>query len=90
MINKKITKNDCTEYNPSFKTEKKNYKTATFNIDETRASHPAFLYRDLEQTRWEQPLFNPQSSIDFTFEHNLNSSLIFKDNYVPNAQNKYK
>ena len=89
-LNMKSSKSDCNKYNKSFKTEKKDYKSTTFNIDETRASHPAFLYRDLEQTRWETPLFNPQIDNNFHLINNQNSSLIFKDNYVPTIQNKYK
>jgi len=81
-LNKELSKNDCNEYNNNFKTEEKYYKTASFNIDETRASHPAFLYRDLEQKNWKYPLFNPQSSSQLNFQHNLNSTLIFRDNYV--------
>ena len=63
-------------------TKSKNYHTKSFNIDETRATHPAWMYRDIEQVRWEYPMFNPQKNIEIPFLNNINSSLDYKDSYV--------
>ena len=82
-LNKPLTKMDCNEYNKDFKTTPKKYKDATFNIDETRASHPAFLYRDLEQTRWEHPLIDPQTNLEIPFKSYVNSTYEYNENYVP-------
>mgnify|MGYP006079627491 CR=1 FL=1 len=51
--------------------------------DQSRATHPAFKYRDLPQTR-EYPLFlNPQENLCFKFHNNLNTRLLERDNYIP-------
>lgn len=53
--------------------------------DETRATHPAWAYRDLEQTRWEYPLLDPQEHTCMTFQNNVNTRMLEKDNFVPNV-----
>ena len=62
---------------------RKNYKTQKGYIDETRASHPSWLYRDLEQTRWEYPLMDPQENVCKHFNNNISTRILEKDNYVP-------
>jgi hypothetical protein len=59
------------------------YPTANPIIDESRATHPAFLYRDLEQTRWEYPWINPQDNVERVFPWNLQTRILEKDNYTP-------
>ena len=50
---------------------------------ESRATHPAWQYRDLEQTR-HYPLFlNPQENVCIPFHNNLNTRLLERDYFVP-------
>ena len=65
-------------------TDKKNYNEKSFKIDETRATHPAWTFRELEQVRWEHPLIDPQMNTEIPFSHNNNSSLDYKDRFIPN------
>lgn len=65
------------------------YGEANPFIEESRASHPAWMYRDLEQPRWEMPWINPQASIHIErqFQNNIQTRILEKDYYhstVPN------
>jgi hypothetical protein len=59
------------------------YKTQKSYIDETRVSHPSWMYRDLEQTRWEYPLMNPQENVCKRFENNISTRILEKDHHKP-------
>lgn len=59
------------------------YSTANPFVEESRASHPAYEYRDLEQTRWEYPWTNPQDKIFQPFPFNIQTRVLEKDYYVP-------
>jgi hypothetical protein len=50
---------------------------------QSRASHPAWQYRHLEQTRWEYPLLNPQENVCKTFQNNIDTRLVERDNFRP-------
>jgi len=68
---------------------KVSYPTSEVHVDESRASHPAFMYRDLEQTRWEAPILNPQANLELRFDHQLNTRILAKDSFQvspPNPQ----
>lgn len=52
-------------------------------VEESRASHPAWMYKDLEQTRWEAPLLNPLDRIEPEFQRNIQSRILEKDHFVP-------
>jgi hypothetical protein len=41
------------------------------------------MYKDLEQTRWEQPLLNPLNGLDKQFVDNIQTRVIEKDNFTP-------
>ena len=43
------------------------YPVAESFVDESRATHPAWMFRDLEQPRWEQPFLNPQANLEKKF-----------------------
>lgn len=51
---------------------------------ESRSSNPPWLYKDLEQTRWEYPLMNPQENVCIPFHNNLSTRILEKDNFIPN------
>jgi hypothetical protein len=59
------------------------YKNAQPFVEESRASHPAWMYKDLEQTRWENPLLNPLNGLDKPFHDNIQSRILEKDNFKP-------
>jgi hypothetical protein len=51
--------------------------------DQSRVTHPSWLYRALPQNR-EYPLFlNPQENVCLRFQNNLNTRLLEKDNFIP-------
>ena len=52
------------------------------HVDESRASHPAWMYRDLEQTRWEAPLINPQAHAIRPFDDPIQTRILAKDNFI--------
>ena len=58
------------------------YKKAEPFVQETRASHPAWLYKDLEQTRWDAPFLNPHNGLEKGFSENLQTRFLEKDNFV--------
>lgn len=60
-----------------------NYKDTAPIVDESRATHPAWKYRDLEQLRWEQPILDPQANLEKKFPNNLQSRILEKDHFKP-------
>ena len=73
--------NDYKQY--TVYTEDKVYRTSNPFVEESRASHPAWIYKDLEQTRWETPLLNPQNNIERPFYNNIQTRILEKDNFIP-------
>lgn len=58
-----------------------NYATSNTHVEESRASHPAWIFRDLEQTRWEAPFINPQAHAMLPFEEPIQSRILAKDHF---------
>jgi hypothetical protein len=63
------------------------YDNAKPIIDESRATHPAWMYRDLEQTRWEYPWINPQDNFEQAFPMNIQTRILEKDFFKPKLPN---
>lgn len=59
------------------------YKDAAPIVDESRASHPAWKYRGLEQYRWEQPILDPQANLEKNFPNNIQTRILEKDYFIP-------
>jgi hypothetical protein len=59
------------------------YDSANPIVDESRATHPAWMYRDAEQTRWEYPWINPQDNFERVFPWNVQTRILEKDFYTP-------
>ena len=59
------------------------YKNESSFVEESRVSHPAWMYKDLEQPRWESPLLNPLNGLEKNFNTNIQTRILEKDNYVP-------
>ena len=51
--------------------------------DQSRATHPAWWYRDLEQPNWEYPPLNPQVNTCLPFQNNLSTRILEKDYFTP-------
>jgi hypothetical protein len=57
------------------------FPSSDVHVEETRASHPAWMFRDLEQTRWETPLINPQAHVLKPFDDQIQTRILVKDAY---------
>lgn len=57
------------------------FPSSDIHTDESRASHPAWVFRDLEQTRWEAPLINPQAHAIRPFNDPIHTRILAKDHY---------
>ncbi len=66
-------------------TEKQNYQSAGSYTDQSRATHPAWEFRDLEQTNWSILPLDPQKNTCFTFQNNLSTRILEKDVFVAKA-----
>jgi len=59
------------------------YETAKPIVDESRATHPAWMYRDMEHSRWEHPWINPQDNFEQAFPWNIQTRVLERDFYKP-------
>lgn len=76
-----LGKNEYTQY--SVQSTLPAYPSAQPFVDETRATHPAWVYRDMEHPRWEFPWINPQANVEKRFHDNIQTRIMEKDYYVP-------
>ena len=53
---------------------------------ESRATNPAWWYRDLEQVNWYYPQINPQINTCLPFQNNLSTRILEKDNFAPKRE----
>ena len=67
------------------KTKQVNYDNGNNSTDQSRATHPAWEYRDLEQTKYNILPLNPQVNVCFPFQNNLSTRIIEKDIFVAKA-----
>tara|TARA_B100000795_G_scaffold266298_1_gene249263 strand:- start:1057 stop:1554 length:498 start_codon:yes stop_codon:yes gene_type:complete len=86
-LNNKASKYNMTQkypFNNNINGKLKTYNFRNSNLpitDESRATHPSWMYRDLEQSR-RYPLFlNPQENICKRFNNNINTRIIERDKY---------
>lgn len=59
------------------------YRNAKPFVEESRATHPAWMYKDLEQARWEAPHLNPLNGLEKAFNENIQTRILEKDYYSP-------
>jgi hypothetical protein len=74
----------------NYKTESVNSSQVSYSnqnpfVEESRASHPAWMYRDLEHPRWETPIINPQANLEKPFHDNIQTRILEKDYYQPSS-----
>jgi hypothetical protein len=60
----------------------RSYTTEQPFVEETRYTHPAWIYVDKQQNRWEKPFVNPQSFLNKDIQINSNSRNLVKDTYT--------
>jgi hypothetical protein len=58
------------------------YRSEDPFIEESRATHPAWRYKDLEHPRWEKLPFEPIHDIERNMEFAISSRKLAKDDYV--------
>jgi hypothetical protein len=51
--------------------------------EQSRATNPAWWYRDLEQNNFDYPPLNPQANTCMPFQNNLSSRILEKDSFTP-------
>jgi len=79
----RLLKSDYQIYNKNpIETSKKMYDTSTFYIDESRASCPAWTFRDKTQYRPQILDKNPQYNVFYSFENNQATRMLEKDYYA--------
>jgi len=62
------------------------YRNENPTVEESRASHPAWTFRSMEQSRWEEPWINPQAGLEKEFPDNIQTRILEKDNYDKNRK----
>ena len=60
-------------------THSKIYSNSTSFVDESRASHPAWMYRDLEHSQWTTSFHDVQAKTAIPFQHNESTRILEKD-----------
>lgn len=75
-----LEENDYNKHKVSSSLE--TYSSNFTNTEQSRAIAPSWLSRDLEQTKWSILHFNPQENVCMTFQNNLSTRKLEKDNYV--------
>lgn len=73
----------CMLQNKTLHTTKKSFDTCVPFTDESRATHPTFLYRGVDHTRWEYPFFNPQLNTEKQFHSNVSTRIIQRNDFKP-------
>lgn len=89
-VNRKLNR-DCLGINNYEKynvpNEAINYpKCNNLFTEQSRATNPAWWYRDREQVDWYYPPLNPQENTCIPFQNNLNTRILEKDNFTPKRQ----
>ena len=67
------------------KSERRQYPSAAPSTDQSRVTHPAWEYRDLEQTKLSILPLDPQENTCFTFQNNLSTRILEKDTFMAKA-----
>jgi hypothetical protein len=80
--NKSLVKYDqfCTKP----ETQKREYSSLGFGVDESRTSLPAWTFRDKQQYRPNHLFMDPQKNIWYKFDNNCPTRMLEKDHYTSN------
>ena len=81
-LTKTLTR-DCQNYKKhEVKTSAIQYPVYRKTTDQSRVTHPAWWYRDVEQTKNAILPLNPQENTCYPFEMNVNTHLVEKDKFM--------
>lgn len=78
--NKKLVKYDQAYVKAE--SDRKEHSTIGFGVDETRASLPAWTFREKNQSREDYLFMDPQRNIWFKFDNNCPTRMLEKDYYT--------
>ena len=67
------------------KSKRVEYESQLPSTDQSRATHPAWELRDLEQTKYNILPLNPQQNICYPFQNNLSTRILEKETYIAKA-----
>ena len=78
---------DCLDIN-NFQNQSVNSSKIVYGncepfTDQSRVTHPAWMFRDLEQTNWSILPLNPQENTCIPFHNNLSTRILERDYFVP-------
>ena len=59
---------------------------SNLTTEQSRATNPAWWYRDLEQNNFEYPPLNPQANVCLPFHTNLSTRILEKDAFTPKRE----
>lgn len=54
----------------------------TLTTDQSRVTHPAYLYKDLEQVDWYFLPLDPQENVSMPFQNNISTRILEKDYFT--------
>ena len=81
-MNNRLSKNMQNYKDIAPETKELHYPNEKAYIDETRASLPAWTFRDVETLRWEHPLHDAQKHTEIPFMFNEQTRTSEKDKFV--------
>jgi len=73
--------NDYTKH--SVNSTPLSYSEVPSFIEDTRMTHPSWLFKDLQQSRVTQPLYELHNDIEPQFNQNIQTRILEKDHYTP-------
>ena len=82
-LTRSLTRDAHTFTQTSVQSQLPVYSMAAPRVEESRASIPAWQFKELEQPRWETPWTNPQAHLEKSFPDNLPTRLLEKDYFRP-------
>jgi hypothetical protein len=60
----------------------------TLYVDQTRATHPSWQLRDIEQSQWNTPLLNTELNPYISHHYPINTRYVEKDTFLKNKNNR--
>ena len=81
-LNRDLPEMNCYKKH-SVSSSANSYEETDYVTDDSRATHPAWTYRDIEMNRWETPMINPLDKLEKPFYNNLNTRILEKDYFKP-------
>jgi len=71
----------------SAKGKKLSFPVSAACTDQSRATHPAWMFKDLEQTKWDYTHLDPRENTCLPFQNNLSTRMLERDHFVPKYPN---